>query len=174
MKRPKLLVDIQADFPEGQPYLLLPPERYRHLMKLKDEGKLKDRIRKCPDGNCRRNWQVICKRAGISGGTFHDLRATCITEWFENGMMPHEVQRLAGHSSIDTTMNYYVGIREAMIDRAKQASSAALDDKKWCRLVQDPKNGKKDNNDEVAGAIQTLMKAGVIKIGATGLEPATS
>ena len=40
--------------------------------------------------------------------------------------MPYEVQRLAGHSGIETTMNYYVGIRESMIDRAWQASSAAL------------------------------------------------
>ena len=83
-------------------------------------------------------------------GTFHDLRATCITEWLENGMMPHEVQRLAGHASIDTTMNYYVGIREAMINRARQASSAALNDKSWCRLVQGPKNDKKSDNSNYA------------------------
>ena len=70
----------------------------------------------------------MCKRAGISDGTFHDLMATCITEWFEQGMMPHEVQGLAGHASKDTTMRYYVGIRESMIDRAGKASVAALGD----------------------------------------------
>ena len=80
----QLLVDIHAELPEGQPYLLLSPERYQHLLKLKAKGLLIDRVRKCPDGNCRRNWQMICKRAGISDGTFHDLRATCITEWLEN------------------------------------------------------------------------------------------
>ena len=110
------------------------------MLKLKAKGLLIDRVRKCPDGNFRRNWEVICGKAGILDVTFHDLRATCITEWFENGMMPHEVQRLAGHSSIETTMNYYVGIREAMIDRAREASSVALDDKKWCSLVQVGKN----------------------------------
>ena len=41
-------------------------------------------------------------------------------------------------------------------------------------MVQDPKNGKKDNNEDVVDAMQTFIKAGVIKIGATGLEPATS
>lgn len=170
----KLLIDIQTELPDGQPYLLLPPERYRCLLKLKAKGLLIDRVRKCPDGNFRRNWKVICKTAGILDGTFHDLRATCITEWFENGMMPHEVQRLAGHSSIDTTMNYYVGIREAMIDRAREASSAAMDDKKRCRLVQSTKNDQNTKEKELASAIQILIKAGIMKIGVTGLEPATS
>lgn len=95
-------------------------------MQLKASGKLIDRVAKCPDSNFRRNWKVICKHAGIDDVTFHDLRATCITEWFEQGMMPHEIQRLAGHSSIETTMKYYVGIRETMIGRARQASSTAL------------------------------------------------
>ena len=62
----------------------------------------------------------------VFDATFHDLRATCITEWFEQGMMPHEVQRLAGHSSIETTMKYYVGYRQGLIDRARDASTAAL------------------------------------------------
>ncbi len=50
-------------------------------------------------------------------------------------MIPHEVQRLAGHSSIDTTMNYYVGIRETMIERARVASSAVLGDVFGMRLA---------------------------------------
>ena len=170
----QLLADIIAGLPEGQPYLFLTTERYEHLLKLKKSEKLIDRVAKCPEANFRRDWKLICKRAAVEGVTFHDLRATCITEWFEQGMMPHEVQRLAGHSSIDTTMNYYVGIRESMIGRARVASSAALNDKKWCRLVQGPKNGQKSENDDVVLAMQTLVKAGVIKIGATGLEPATS
>ena len=170
----QLLADIIAGLPEGQPYLFLSAERYAHLLMLKKSGKLIDRVAKCPEANFRRGWKLICKRAGVEGVTFHDLRATCITEWFEQGMMPHEVQRLSGHASIDTTVKYYVGIRESMIDRAREASSAALDDKSWCRLVQDPQNNKKDDNNEVAGAVQTLIKAGVIKIGARGLEPPTS
>ena len=79
-------------------------------MELTMSGQICDRVAKCPDGNHRRNWQVICKKAGVEDATFHDLRATCITEWFEQGLMPHEVQRLAGHSSIETTMKYYVQV----------------------------------------------------------------
>jgi integrase len=31
----QLLIDIQTELPEGQPYLLLPPQRYQHLIQLK-------------------------------------------------------------------------------------------------------------------------------------------
>ena len=143
-------------------------------MHLKVSGKLIDRVAECPDGNFRRNWKVICKHASIDDATFHDLRSTCITEWFEQGMMPHEVQRLAGHSSIETTMKYYVGIRESMIGRAREASSAALGGDSIAISLQQPKNGQKDDKEQLVSAMQTLIKAGVIKIGATGLEPATS
>ena len=121
----KLLTAIQLELPEKQPYFFLPPDRYEYMMKLKATGKLIDRVAKCTDGNFHRNWLHICTKAGVEDVTFHDLRATCITEWFEQGMMPHEVQRLAGHASIETTMNYYVGIRESMINRAREASSTS-------------------------------------------------
>ena len=131
-------------------------------------------FRKCPDGNFRRNWKMICKIAGILNGTFHDLRATCITEWFENGMMPHEVQRLAGHASIETTMRYYVGIRESMINRAREASSAALGTDFGTHLTRTPQNGHVGTKKAVSITPQVIDTAKLNKIGATGLEPATS
>ncbi len=131
-------------------------------------------FRKCPGGNFRRNWKMICKIAGILNGTFHDLRATCITEWFENGMMPHEVQRLAGHSSIDTTMNYYVGIRESMINRAREASSAALGSDFGARLARAPHIADSGKKEDCQSPSQVVGSQRFTKIGATGLEPATS
>jgi len=142
----QLLIDIQTELPEGQPYLLLPPRRYQYLMSLKAKGELKYEVRKCPDGNFGRSWQTIFKKAGIEDGTFHDLRSTCITEWLEEGLMPHEVKELAGHADINTTMNYYVGIRESLINRARGASSAALGEDfsaHFVRATQNSKNGKK-------------------------------
>ena len=132
----ELLIGLRNQITGGQPYFLLSPNRYRHLIDLKAAGNLIDRVAKCPDNNFRRNWNVICKHAGIDDATFHDLRATCITEWFEQGLMPHEIQRLAGHSSIEITMKYYVGYRETMIDRARQASTAALNGKSVANLLQ--------------------------------------
>ena len=135
-KAAKLLIILQENMPDGHPYFFLTSERYQNLMQLKATSGLIDRVAKCPDNNFRRNWNVICKHAGVENATFHDLRATCVTEWFEQGMMPHEIQRLAGHSSIETTMKYYVGFRETMIDRARMASSAALDGDSVANLLQ--------------------------------------
>jgi integrase len=136
----QLLIDIQTELPEGQPYLLLPPQRYRHLTSLKARGELTYEMCKCPDVNFGRNWKLILKKAGIEDAAFRDLRSTCITEWFEKGLLPHEVQKLAGHADIKTTMNYYVGIRESLIDRARGASSAALSEDSSALFVRGGQN----------------------------------
>ncbi len=91
------------------------------------------------------------------------------TYWFEQGMMPHEIQRIAGHSSIETTMKYYVGIRETMIDRARQASSAALGTDFGTHLARAPQNARNVEEEGIALAMQTLINAGVINIGVTVL-----
>jgi len=90
-----------------------------------------------------RNWKLILKKAGIEDVAFRALRSTCITEWFEKGLLPHEVQKLAGHADIRTTMHYYVGIRESLIDRARGASSAALSEDSSALSVRAIQNGRK-------------------------------
>jgi len=131
-------------------------------------------VAKCPDNNFRRNWLHICKMAGLENATFHDLRATCITEWFEQGLMPHEIQRLTGHASIETTMRYYVGIRETMIDRARLASTAAMDDNLVARQLRAPQKAEMGIKKAVSRLSYLPDTARLPKIGATGLEPATS
>ena len=138
----QLLIDIQTELPEGQPYLLLSPQRYRHLTNLKARGELTYEMCKCPDANLGRNWKLILKKAGIEDAAFRALRSTCITEWFEKGLLPHEVQKLAGHADIRTTMHYYVGIRESLIDRARGASSAALSEDSSALFVRGSQNGR--------------------------------
>jgi len=160
-KAAQLLIDIQAELPEGQPYLLLPPRRYQYLMRLKAEGRLKYELGKCPDDNFGRSWQTIFRRAGIEVGTFHDLRSTCITEWLEQGLMPHEVKELAGHADINTTMNYYVGIRESLIDRARGASSAVLGEDSGAHFVRAPENSK---SGEEQGASVTSQPLDLVEV----------
>jgi len=152
-----LLIKLQNELPEGQPYLMMTRNRYKRIMQLKARDRLSWRIRVCPDENWSKPFERILKRAEITG-TFHDLRRTCITEWLENGLQPHEVMRLAGHSSIDTTMRYYVTTRRSLIDKARLASSECL--------------GK--NNQGHRPLIQKPMAPNNINVGATGLEPATS
>ena len=89
-------------------------------------------------------------------------------------MMPHEVQRLAGHASIETTMKYYVGIRKSMITRARAASTKALGSNSVANLLQVVPNCPDYHKKVTSRDVQTPDVTELTTIGATGLEPATS
>ena len=118
----KVLTAILECLPEGQPYLMITPKRYQQIQQLRRMGQLPHRIRKCPDENWSKHFQRILRRSQIKNATFHDLRRTCITEWLENGLQPHEVMQLAGHSSVETTMRYYTATRQTLLAKARLAS----------------------------------------------------
>lgn len=102
-----LLCRILPDLPVDQPYLLLREDRWLHLLWLRSRGKLTDRMRGTPDSAYARRVRRILARAGKKG-TFHDNRRTCLTRWLEDGhLTPPQVQRLAGHADIETTLRYY-------------------------------------------------------------------
>tara|TARA_R100001594_G_scaffold122239_1_gene158342 strand:- start:283 stop:1263 length:981 start_codon:yes stop_codon:yes gene_type:complete len=48
--------------------------------------------------NFERSWNSICKRAGISGLRFHDLKREAISRLFEKGLSISEVQLFCGNS----------------------------------------------------------------------------
>ena len=73
-----------------------------------------------------REFRKLRDRAGVSGGTMHDFRRTCITNWLKDLVPPHEVQRMAGHSSIETTMKYYVKVDSTAMDRVREASTRSM------------------------------------------------
>lgn len=50
----------------------------------------------------------MCKKAGIRHVTMHMLRHTFATRMIEAGVAPYVLQKLLGHTSIQTTMNIYV------------------------------------------------------------------
>ena len=60
-------------------------------------------------------------------GTFHDLRKTCLTYLARNGCPAHLLQRTAGHSTLETTMRYYLGhtAGDADVIRAAMAQAKA-------------------------------------------------
>ena len=58
--------------------------------------------------------------------------------------------------------------------RSSEASSAALGGNSITISLQHAQNHEKSGGTGVIAALQNLISAGVIKIGATGLEPATS
>ncbi len=46
----------------------------------------------------RSAWAKVCRDAGISGKTFHDLRGTFVTRKFEDGWKAEEIAFVTGHS----------------------------------------------------------------------------
>jgi len=59
-----------------------------------------------PD-NLWRNWYQVRKVLGDPLPRFHDLRHTCVTLLLTEGVAPHIVQQIVGHSGIDVTMTIY-------------------------------------------------------------------
>ena len=121
-----MFTKILTKLPAGQPYLTITSQRYRRIQSLRKIKKLPDRVRECPDENWSKPFKQILKRSGVKNATFHDLRRTCITEWLENGLQPHEVMQLAGHSSVETTMRYYTAIRDSLLHRARVISHEVI------------------------------------------------
>ena len=44
-----------------------------------------------------------------------------ITNWFYEGLEITEVMRLAGHSKYDTTLKYYLAVKDDLVDKARRA-----------------------------------------------------
>jgi integrase len=136
----KLLAEHQAEQPDGYPYVFVSPDRYDRIQQTRQAGKWTIRQGKCPAGNFRRQWLIILSRANIDEGTFHDLRRTCITNWFAYGMSEYEVMIMAGHSSFETTRKFYLAIRNDLIDLARKASTDAMKSISVAHLLRGPQN----------------------------------
>ena len=59
-----------------------------------------------PD-NLRRSWYRVRSVLPEPRPRFHDLRHTCVTLLLTEGVAPHIVQQIVGHSAIDVTMTIY-------------------------------------------------------------------
>ncbi len=71
------------------------------------------------------NFKRVAHRAGVVKVTVHDLRRSCITHWARKIAAPI-VQALAGHSDINTTLRYYVSIREPDMAEAREVTTQVL------------------------------------------------
>jgi len=85
----------------------------------------------------RKQW-----KSGIEEGTFHDLRRTCITNWFAHGLTEYEVMILAGHTSFETTRRFYMAVRKDIIERARKASAEALQGIFVAQALRTPIDGR--------------------------------
>ena len=53
-----------------------------------------------------RGWRALCKRAGIVGLRWHDLRREAISRLFERGLAISEVQSISGHLTLQMLSTY--------------------------------------------------------------------
>ena len=57
-------------------------------------------------------WRLVDRRTKDFKVHPHLLRHTCITRWFEQGLDLKEIQRMAGHASLNMTLNIYTHYSE--------------------------------------------------------------
>jgi integrase len=122
-----MLSEHQGRQPEGYPYVFVPSYRYDWIQQLRRQGNwsLSDSRLKIIN-NFNREFEKILKRAGIRKRQFHDLRRTVLSNWLANGMSERDVMVLAGHSSFQTTHQFYLAVADDLVDRARQAISQNL------------------------------------------------
>lgn len=76
--------------------------------------------------NLSRRWVLLCKRAGVSGLRFHDLRHTSATMALARGIHPKVVQERLGHSTIGITLDTYSHVLPSMQEDAAERMGDAL------------------------------------------------
>jgi len=121
-----LVVDHQQRQRPDCPYVLVPPDRYDRIQERRTRQRWTHSDGRCPVNNFTRRFEDILERAQICDRTFHDLRRTCITRWFAQGLSVPDVMRLAGHSDMQTTQDFYAAVSSDLLERARQASTAAM------------------------------------------------
>jgi integrase len=132
------LIEHQVAQPEGYPYVFVSVPRYERIQERRRQGRWTLSDGRCPVNNFTRHFEKLQARANVDQGEFHDLRRTCITRWFENGLSEFEVMKLAGHSDFQTTHRFYLAIRRDLVDRARRASDAAMRAELGTNLAQAP------------------------------------
>jgi integrase len=107
-------------------YPFLSKRRYENLLKLKDLGFLKGRMRGCPYENFRRDFVTIQRKAfGRQIGNFHNFRKTYITDMVSK-LPDYFVARLSGHSNVKTLTNYYCAVKDEQYEKARQIVTESM------------------------------------------------
>jgi integrase len=83
-----------------------------------------------PIASIAKPWDVACRRAGISGLHFHDLRREFGCRLIESGAGLHDAREFLGHANISTTSRYLrasaLSLEKAItrLDRAQAGKNA--------------------------------------------------
>ena len=135
----QMLIEHKSQLPQGYPYVFIPPSRYELIQRLRKSGKWSVSKGATPMNNFNRQFRALRRRAGIQTGEFHDLRRTCISRWFDNGLREFEVMSMAGHASFDTTRRFYLAYQKVkLLAQTRLASSKALASISVAKLLHKP------------------------------------
>ena len=66
-----------------------------------------------------RGWRALCKRAGITGLRWHDLRREATSRMFERGLSISEVQSITGHVTMQMLTTYTQHPAEILAEKLK-------------------------------------------------------
>ena len=121
----QLLTELVFAIPQTQPYVLLKPARYYHLLEMRKVGLMSHAMTMCPITNFDKTFRRLKKKTHVKG-RFHDFRATCLTD-LSSILTIKEIAEIAGHSNLETTM-VYLGVKDRRdaIDRARKQVSGCL------------------------------------------------
>ncbi|MBI9017010.1 MAG: site-specific integrase [Phycisphaerae bacterium] len=120
----KFLVNLQVDIPDGHPYIFISPQRLEQITHRIKNGKWNERSEVI--NNIGRDFNVVRNKAAVKKCTIHDLRRSAITNWAQK--LPFQVvHKLAGHSNIKTTIDYYLSVRPEDFDSASKVVNEMLE-----------------------------------------------
>jgi len=74
----------------------------------------------------RRVWEPLARAAGVPGLRFHDLRHSCASLLAARGVHPRVVQSILGHADVQTTLQVYSHVTEALGREAATKLDAML------------------------------------------------
>ena len=118
-----LLAAWQSVAPEGCPYVFMEQGRWEFYRERVAGGRWRPGQHLM--NNMLRRFKTLCRRAGVGLCTIHDLRRSCITNWAQH-LPIHVVQQLAGHSSIETTRQFYLSVQVDDVRKAQAVQTSLL------------------------------------------------
>lgn len=126
----ELLIHLQSRSPVGYPYVFIPSSRYDEIQQIRKGFPSKRGKKTWSYEDARINiitnftevFNEIRNNAGIKKHkTFHDIRRTAITNFFYEGLEINEVMRIAGHSKYETCLQYYLSVKDDLMNKARKA-----------------------------------------------------
>ncbi len=118
------LAKLQGDADGRSPYVFISPERLDRIQDAIAGGTWRETSHVV--NGLQRRWAAIVTRAGIQPVTFHDLRRTYLTN-VARRLPVNVVREVAGHSKVETTLEYYLSTTASDRKAIRQASAPPVE-----------------------------------------------